>query len=169
MDGVDPLPDQDPTEGPNGDESARPSVQPEAGAEYLRNAEADCVHERLGPNRPKSNPALSLATAPRSPAGYTRERLTTRFHTASTQCGHCASAIGRMSVVLEVDTARRPCPSSCQLSLRPIAHTLEACWRCRMGPRSDSNLRGNGRYLRTWQTGSRHPSVRRALSKLTFT
>src|SRR5262245_23257909 len=83
MDGVDPLPDQDPTEGPNGDESARPSVQPEAGAEYLRNAEADCVHERLGPNRPKSNPALSLATAPRSPAGYTRERLTTRFHTAS--------------------------------------------------------------------------------------
>src|SRR5262245_56509903 len=84
MDGVDPLPDQDPTEGPNGDESARPSVQPEAGAEYLRNAEADCVHERLGPNRPKPNPALSLATAPRSPAGYTRERLTTRFHTAST-------------------------------------------------------------------------------------
>src|SRR5215510_2218162 len=83
MDGVDPLPDQDPTEGPNGDESARPSVQPEAGAEYLRNAEADCVHERLGPNRPKSNPALSLATAPRSPAGYTRERLTTRFHTAA--------------------------------------------------------------------------------------
>src|SRR5262245_36343952 len=83
MDGVDPLPDQDPTEGPNGDESARPGVQPEAGAEYLRNAEADCVHERLGPNRPKSNPALSLATAPRSPAGYTRERLTTRFHTAS--------------------------------------------------------------------------------------
>src|SRR5262245_1944162 len=87
MDGVDPLPDQDPTEGPNGDESARLSVQPEAGAEYLRNAEADCVHERLGPNRPKSNPALSLATAPRSPAGYTRERLTTRFHTASVDSG----------------------------------------------------------------------------------
>src|SRR5215510_14305001 len=89
MDGVDPLPDQDPTEGPNGDESARPSVQPEAGAEYLRNAEADCVHERLGPNRPKSNPAVSLATAPRSPAGYTRERLTTRFHTASTRSRRC--------------------------------------------------------------------------------
>src|SRR5262245_14790379 len=84
MDGVDPLPDQDPTEGPNGDESARPGVQPEAGVEYLRNAEADCVHERLGPSRPKSNPALSLATPSRSPAGYTRERLTTRFHTAST-------------------------------------------------------------------------------------
>src|SRR5262247_2379278 len=92
MDGVDPLPDQDPTEGPNGDESARPSVQPEAGAEYLRNAEADCVHERLGPNRPKSNPALSLATAPRSPAGYTRERLTTRFHTASVGRG-CVKTI----------------------------------------------------------------------------
>src|SRR5262245_29640547 len=93
MDGVDPLPDQDPTEGPNGDESARPGVQPEAGAEYLRNAEADCVHERLGPSRPKSNPALSLATPSRSPAGYTRERLTTRFHTASTH-----SCQGRFSV-----------------------------------------------------------------------
>src|SRR5262245_31793362 len=90
MDGVDPLPDQDPTEGPNGDESARPGGQPEAGVEYLRNAEADCVHERLGPSRPKSNPALSLATPSRSPAGYTRERLTTRFHTASVGSGRSA-------------------------------------------------------------------------------
>ena len=49
MDGFDALSDQNVTEGPNGNESAGPGVQPETGTEHLRNATSGCFHDGIAP------------------------------------------------------------------------------------------------------------------------
>jgi len=47
MDGVDPLPYEDLASGANGNESARPRLQLEAGITNLRDTAADQIHDGL--------------------------------------------------------------------------------------------------------------------------
>ena len=56
VDGLDPLPHQDPAAGPNGNELARPGLQLEADAADLRHADAGCLHQGIG-HRGKLPPA----------------------------------------------------------------------------------------------------------------
>src|SRR5262245_31779212 len=100
MDGIDSFPHQNLAEGPNGDEPACPSVQPEASVEHLRNAKADRVHDGLGRSRPnrRSSRANVLRSSrdcgPRNlgelSASLTNQPVSilgTSFYTASVDCG----------------------------------------------------------------------------------
>ncbi len=80
MDGGHSLPDQDLASGSNGNEPACPGVQPEAGAEPLRNATSGCVHEGVTP-RPSRDSRFTIITAPNPPSGrQPRSRLAAFSH-----------------------------------------------------------------------------------------
>src|SRR6185503_11036457 len=100
MDGIDSFPHQNPAEGSNGDEPACVGVQPKTSAEHLRNAKADCVHERLGQG--SIHIYSHQSSKCRDHLWVRRYDLSTCFHTASTQTGQSRTRKGDVQRVVTV-------------------------------------------------------------------